>query len=131
MTLKPIDDLSDAELRVEIAERRGWRVFVDANGGYAVYNSDGLFCDGKQTDANSAYKEAWNHIPDWPNNAGDALALCLDVCGGVEIDTYSVQNTIIVRTRSILVSVLKDRGVARALSMLACVALRAQGDDDD
>lgn len=146
MTDPDISSMTPADLRRELAQRTNWRV-VEQPAAFA--DSIIIAVVDPHADVKATYRDAranglldieegWRIaleqgvIPNWPGDDGDALRLILDVCGGVKIDTYSVPNTIIVKTHAILFSVLDTLpgALPLALSRLALLALRAQADHD-
>jgi len=64
--MKHIDTMTARELRIEIAERLGYRNLIEAVGNDRVV---GMAAEEGPTD----------FIPDWPNDTGTALALCLEI----------------------------------------------------
>jgi hypothetical protein len=152
MTPKPIEDLSAAELRREIAAALGFEYSAvpDEDGDGNVYYEDVWYKDGKE--------EA---VPDWPEDPGAALVLCVEIARELHVHK---QVRVMIQPLEIIeglqfpdpvrvsfvewapqtvslapqdLCLYPDRWqaegdtLALAASRLACAALRAQGGGDD
>ncbi len=128
-----LESMTPDELRRALAERTDWRLeptdqkytwmlWYKGERCFHVFGAtidkawDGLL--KRKTDLGELV------VPNWPADPGSALALCLKVCGTVEIDGDTLRNSIIVKSRAHLVAVTVEDGVALALSELALTALR-------
>jgi len=123
--MKPIDELTDDELRREIEERLGFGIAFNPDNQRWELKLDGRVLFSSANESYVRQRGESESVPNWSADVGAALELVIDLKGGVEIDTFTVPNTIIVKTRSIMVSVSAEKGIARALSELALGGLRA------
>jgi hypothetical protein len=159
MTPKPIDELSAAELRREIAERLGYRIHEIIGGRHGRFvciafslkdfTPKGLEDFSDHVRAYPTEEDAWTgpDVPDWPNSPGDALTLCEEIAEPYDWAVLVGRHHVTMKSATFVK--LTDLGTyedvifkgklmaamfcdtpALALSRLACAALRAQGGDD-